>query len=95
MTAQEVRDRLLALVDTYYRVGAHLGQPHYKRDLFELCREVRARRHHHPKRRLRLSADAVYDLLHESWIHGDPKKVKVAEQVREMWREWLYALDRC
>lgn len=94
MRGEEIRDRVIELLDIYFRLGAYLGQEPYKGDFFKLCREAHRWKHHRADRRVRLSADALYDSIVERWIpERDPDKLKAAETLRQMWREWLYALD--
>jgi hypothetical protein len=92
MTAEQVRDRLIELMTAFHDASLH--QPPYKTDLFALCREAKRWRRHRPDRRVCLSADAIYDMLRERWAANDALRLRKTEQLREMWREWLYALDR-
>lgn len=95
MNAREIVKRVDDLIVGWKKVGVEtLKAPQYKRDFFRLCLEVHGSDFHRSGSPL-LTADGLYDAITARWGTGqDPRCSHGLDEVREMWQEWLYALDR-
>lgn len=94
--AAEILADVKAWLQAHVDIGASLHQEPYKSDLYKLCYEAHEAGYHHFASSPRLSADALLVAISAQWSpYEDTNRLKGLKELCAMWREWLYALDRC
>lgn len=96
--ASEIVAKVADFIQGWSRLGGppNFDQESYKSNLFDLCSQAFLFNYHSSTSRPRLTGDALRDAVRARWPEDqDPRILAALDTVCEMWRQWLYALERC